>query len=682
MAAWDELLTTDEWASVPAPAAAALRAALAEMADATPTALWTHLTRSVLTPAVPFAIHQVLFDRIYDGWDGAGGTAPAWQPTAETVAASNIAALMAEVGCCSYAELHAWSVRERAAFWDRMIARLGIVFDVPPTCVLDPASTAAAPVWLPGARLNIVDSCLRPAEHRAPAIVQQRPGEPLQMVSVADLRVEVERFAAALQAADVGVGARIAIDMPMTIEAVTAYLGIIHAGCVVVSISDSFAPAEIAARLRITGATLIITQDVIRRGGRELPLYAKVQDAEAPPAVVIAAAASAPSLRAGDRMWADFLADAEPGVAAVPTTPDSPTNILFSSGTTGDPKAIPWSQTTPIKCAADAWLHHDIRRGDVVAWPTNLGWMMGPWLVYASLVNGATMALYDDAPAGPGFAKFVRDAGVTMLGLVPSMVSAWRSSGCTDGIDWSGIRAFSSTGECSNAEDMLYLMSRACYRPVIEYCGGTEIGGGYITGSVVQPAAPGTFSTPALGLDVAILDDAGAPAASGELFLVPPSIGLSENLLNHDHHAVYYADTPTGPDGGQLRRHGDQMEALGGGYFRSHGRADDTMNLGGIKVSSAEIERVVATVPGVREAAAIAVAPAGGGPAELVIYVVPAPTGPRPDDWRTALQAAIRGELNPLFKIAAAREIDALPRTASNKVMRRTLRADYTQGRN
>jgi acetyl-CoA synthetase len=265
-----------------------------------------------------------------------------------------------------------------------------------------------------------------------------------------------------------------------------------------------------------------------------------------------------------------------------------------------------------------------------------------------------------------------------MLGLVPSLVSTWRGTGCLAGLDWSGIRAFSSTGECSNPQDMLFLMSRAGYKPVIEYCGGTEIGGGYLTGTVVQPAAPAAFSTPALGSDLVILDEQGRPADRGEAFLVPPSMGLSRTLLNGDHHEVYFADTPKGPEGQLLRRHGDQMQRFPNGYYRAHGRADDAMNLGGIKVSSRQIEETVGGVEGVRETAAIAVSPPAGGPNLLVVYAVPAGGQElNAEDLRSSMQQAIRTKLNPLFKIHDVVITQALPRTASNKVIRRVLRRDY-----
>ena len=256
---------------------------------------------------------------------------------------------------------------------------------------------------------------------------------------------------------------------------------------------------------------------------------------------------------------------------------------------------------------------------------------------------------------------------------------AWSKPGATPvawkGLDWSAIKLFSSTGECSNPDDMRWLMAQAGGKPVIEYCGGTEIGGAYITGTVTRPCVPGAFNTAALGLDFVILDEAGGPAETGELFLLPPSIGLSTTLVNQDHHRIYFADAPKGPRGQTLRRHGDSMEELGGGYWRGRGRADDTMNLGGIKISSAEIEQVLQGLSYVKEVAAIAVTPVDG-PSRLVIYA--ACTGePTASSVMAAMQNAIKRDLNPLFKIHDIVLVDALPRTASNKVMRRMMRDQW-----
>jgi acetyl-CoA synthetase len=494
-------------------------------------------------------------------------------------------------------------------------------------------------------------------------------------MSYGELEALTNRVANGIAEAGIRPGSAIAVCMPMTRESVAIYLGIIRAGCVVVSIADSFAPKEIRRRLEIAGAKAAFTQDLILRADKEIPLYQRMVDAGAPMTVVLPSLhAVRCELRECDASWQEFLSQNE-AFESIIAQPDDATNILFSSGTTGDPKAIPWTHVTPIKCAADAYFHHDIQPGDRAAWPTNLGWMMGPWLIYASLINRATVALYDGVPTGTGFGRFVQDAGVTLLGVVPSLVRAWRDSGCMSGLDWTAIKRFSSTGECSNVEDMLFLMALAGYRPIIEYCGGTEIGGGYLTGTVIQPSSPATFSTAALGLDLVILDEQGRDAEQGEVFLSPPSIGLSQTLLNADHHEVYYAQTPSSEDGAAWRRHGDQLQRLAGGYFRALGRIDDTMNLGGIKVSSAEIERVVGAVEGVGESASIAMSPPGGGPSQLVIFVVRRPECRSSEgELRQLMQAAVREQLNPLFHVHEVVLVDSLPRTASNKVMRRLLR--------
>jgi acetyl-CoA synthetase len=596
----------------------------------------------------------------------------AWTSSPEIVCTSNITWLMQQVGVSTYDELHAWSARQRAEYWRMAIERLGVRLRRPFEQMLDVSSGVDRARWLVGAELNIAESCFAaPAE--SPAVIDQAEGRPLRTTTVGELDRLSNRVANALHRRGICPGDAVATALPLTAEAVAAYLGIVKAGAVAVAIAESFSPAEIAVRLRIGRAKLIFTQDVVVRGGKQHELYARVKSIDAPPAVVLPARdqVGVPR-RDGDVAWRDFLADDE-AFTAVPRSTTDPLNVLFSSGTTGEPKAIPWTHLCPIKCAADAHFHQDVHPGDVLAWPTSLGWMMGPWLIFASLMNRATMALYAGAPTDRRFARFVEQAKVTMLGIVPSLVSTWRTSGCLEGSDWRGIRLFSSTGECSNPDDMRWLMAQAGGRPIMEYCGGTEIAGGYITGTVVQPCVPSTFTSPTLGLDFVILDAEDRPADKGELFLIPPSIGFSTELLNADHHAIYYAGCPRGPQGQMLRRHGDEMERLPGGLLRAHGRVDDTMNLGGIKVSAAEIERVVNRVAGVRETAAVAEPPPHGGPSLLVIYAVLSQERPK-EQLQAEMQDAIRRELNPLFKIHRVAVVEALPRTASNKVMRRMLR--------
>ena len=263
-----------------------------------------------------------------------------------------------------------------------------------------------------------------------------------------------------------------------------------------------------------------------------------------------------------------------------------------------------------------------------------------------------------------------------MLGVIPSFVKYWKNTGCMEQFNWSSIKCFSSTGEVSNPQEMKYLMQLANNKPVIEYCGGTEIGGGYVTSTVVQPNIASTFSTQALGGEFLLLDENNKKAEKGELFMIPPIMGLSTSLINRNHHDVYYKGTPS-INNKVLRRHGDQLVRLENGYYKAEGRVDDAMNLGGIKVSSVQIEAIANKLSFIKESSAIAVSPNDGGPSLLVIYYVEKNKDFSNEERLQQVKQIIKNKLNPLFKVSDLVKITILPRTASNKVMRRKLRDLY-----
>ncbi|KAK7304209.1 hypothetical protein RJT34_15331 [Clitoria ternatea] len=679
-------------------------------------ATWHHISNTILNPELPFSFHQMLYYGCYKDF---GPDPPAWIPDPESAALTNVGKLLERKGeeflgslytdpIFSFADFQKFSVSNPEIYWKTVLDEMNISFSKPPECILrdsllgEEPSSHPSGQWLPGASINPAQNCLSVNEKRSlndTVIIwrdEQHDDLTLQRMTLKELREEVWLVAYALKSLGLEKGSAIAIDMPMNFKSVVIYLAIILAGYVVVSIADSFAASEISTRLQISKAKAIFTQDLIIRGDKSLPLYSRIVDAQSPMAVVMPTRGSEFSmkLRNGDLSWHDFLESVNSlkgkEFIAIEQPVETFTNILFSSGTTGDPKAIPWTNITPIKAAADAWCHMDIRKGDVVSWPTNLGWMMGPWLVYASLLNGASMALYNGSPLGTGFAKFVQDAKVTMLGVIPSIVRGWRSANSISGYDWSAIRCFGSTGEASNVDEYLWLMGRARYKPIIEYCGGTEIGGGFVCGSVLQAQSLAAFSTPAMCCSLFILDDSGHPIPEnvpgmGELALGPLMLGASNTLLNADHYGVYFKGMPLW-NGKVLRRHGDVFERTARGYYHAHGRADDTMNLGGIKVSSVEIERICNGVDNnILETAAIGVPPSGGGPELLTIAVVFKNSDSPNEDLhqlKMSFNSALQKKLNPLFRVSQVVSLPSLPRTASNKVMRRVLRhqlSDHNQ---
>ena len=597
-----------------------------------------------------------------------------WQPTVEKTLKSNIDTLMKKHQFTNYKDLWEWSVAHKETFWEETVANLHIIQHKKFEQILNIDDGVTKAKWLFGAQLNIIDSCFQNQDN-ATAIVFQKPNKEVQKVTQKELENLVNKIANSFKNIQVKKGDTIAIDLPMSVECVAIYLAAIKSGVKVATIVDSFTPKEIQVRLQITNPKVVFTQDVLERAGKIFPLYEKVVSANIQKIVVLKTQKETViSLRNQDVFWDDFLSE-NTNFTSVKQSPQDCITILFSSGTTGEPKAIPWNHTTAIKAASDGFYHQNIQENDIVCWPTNLGWMMGPWLIFATLINKAAIGLYYDAPLGAGFGEFVQNAKVSMLGVIPSFVKHWKNSGCMEPFNWNAIKNYSSTGEVSNPTEMNYLMQLANNKPVIEYCGGTEIGGGYITSTVVQENIPSTFSTKALGSDFVLLDENYQETTQGEVFLIPPIMGLSTELLNKNHQKIYYDDTPKHQK--VLRRHGDELRQLENGYFKILGRVDDAMNLGGIKVSATQIEAAINQLNFVLESAAIAAAPEDGGPAKLVVFYVENKNQNNDEDRLKAAQKIVKTELNPLFKVADLLKIDVLPRTASNKIMRRTLRDNY-----
>ncbi|KAL3321348.1 hypothetical protein AABB24_039129 [Solanum stoloniferum] len=664
--------------------------------------LWREVTaRKLLKPSHPHPLHQLLYYSVYHNYHN--GPPLYWFPSLNESRYTNLGRIM-EIHCpklfrASYEDPIS-SFKEFQRFSVQHPEELPIHFLEAPKCILDFSDKSKrGGNWLPGSVLNIAESCVRSSNYSnkqddCVAIVWREEGnddKEVNCMTLKQLREQVMMVANALDNM-FSKGDAIAIDMPMTVAAVVIYLAIVLAGFVVVSIADSFAAQEIAVRLRVSNAKAIFTQDSIVRGGRRFPLYSRVIEAAPFKAIVIPATGEdvQVQLRNQDLSWKDFLAS----VSHLPRpnyyfpvyqSIESVTNILFSSGTTGDPKAISWTHLSPIRCTADSWAHLDIQSGDVFCYPTNLGWVMGPVLLYSCFLTGATLALYHGSPLDHGFGKFVQDAGVTVLGTVPSLVKTWKSTGCMKGLDWTRIRMFASTGEASNVDDDLWLSSRVYYKPIIECCGGTELSSSYIMGSLLQPQAFGAFSSATMSTGFVILDEDGRPypddqACVGEIGLFPTYMGATDRLLNADHEKVYFEGMPTYKDM-QLRRHGDILKRTIGGYLVVNGRADDTMNLGGIKTSSIEIERVCdGADESVLETAAVSAAPPNGGPEQLAIFVVVKEgMNISPDTLKKRFSRAIQSNLNPLFKVRWVKIVGMLPRTASNKLLRRVLREQWKQ---
>ena len=287
--------------------ASALAAAIETgLANDAPIEIWRRICAEILRPEQPFEAHLRAHEALFAKWDASKRPAPVWVPDPESITQTNLAKLMRDRGVDTYDALFEWSIADRFGFWQEMIEILHIRFRQNAERLVADNSEVESPDWLPGATLNIADNCFN-ADRQSTAIVYAEQDGVLHKMTLAELEAMTNRVANGLRDLGLNPGDAVAINMLMTTESVAIYLGIVKAGCVAVSIADSFAPDEIATRLRLADAKAIFTQDFVARGGKQLPLYDKVRDASAPQAIVLPGANDVSvQLRDGDLNGLNF----------------------------------------------------------------------------------------------------------------------------------------------------------------------------------------------------------------------------------------------------------------------------------------------------------------------------------------------------------------------------------------
>ncbi|MEJ7860431.1 MAG: AMP-binding protein [Pyrinomonadaceae bacterium] len=366
-----------------------------------------------------------------------------------------------------------------------------------------------------------------------------------------------------------------------------------------------------------------------------------------------------------------------------PTEAEDPLIILYTSGTTGKPKGIAHTHCSfPIKAAQDMAYGTDVGRGTRISWITDIGWMMGPWLIYGALINGATICIYDGAPDYPEADRmweFCAKHRVEILGISPTLVRALATKG--DDLpkkhDLSSLRAFASTGEPWNPAPWWWLFEKVgnSKLPIINYSGGTEISGGILMNNPLVPIKPCSFSAPCLGIEADILDDTGKSVGAGsvgELAIRKPWIGMARGFWQERERYLEtywnrFAD---------IWVHGDWAMKDADGHWFILGRSDDTLKVAGKRVGPAEVESLLVAHPLVAESAVIGIPDEMKGTAMVAFCVL---------QTKTKDASALASELKQLVAkdmgkpLAPSRIhfVSALPKTRNAKVMRRVIRAAY-----
>jgi len=616
----------------------------------------------------------------------------AWQPDPETVARANATAFLRALGVADFEGLLACADREPERFYRALIDAVGYRFYRPFDRALDESRGIAWTRWCVGGTTNVVLNALDrwrgTPTYDKPAIVWEGEDGARRDLSYRELDRDVCRFAAGLRALGIGRGDVVAVYMPNVPEAAVAMLAIPKIGAIVMPLFSGFGADALAARLQLGGARAIVTVDGSPRRG-------KLVDAKA---IVDEAAASAPALervivlrRSGnpvawndkrDRWWHELVADRPQDEPTEELEADAPYLLVFTSGTTGKPKGVVHTHVGfPMKIVLDFWLTMDFKAEDRMLWMSDMGWVVGPTLVYGVTVMGGTLVLVEGAPNFPDperMWRVVAEHRVSYLGVAPTTIRTfmaqksepWRT------YDLSSMRICVSSGEPWTPDAWRWMFEDVGGRhvPLLNISGGTEMFG--ILGcTVLRPLKSCAFNTPVPGTGADVVDERGrsAPAgAVGELVMRRPPIGLTRGLWRED---ARYIDNywSTWPD---IWHHGDFASRGEDGQWYVWGRSDDTLKIAGKRTGPSEIEALVMATGQIGEAAAIGVPDPVKGTALLLVCTPRSGVTPSRALDEEIIGRVVHG-LGTAFRPKAVLWVSDLPKTRNLKIMRRVIRATY-----
>ncbi len=615
-----------------------------------------------------------------------------WRPTQEIIDEANLTHFMKRNHIRDYDELMQRSTTDVAWFTGVLLEYLEIQFYHPYEQVVDLSGGIAWPKWCVGGSLNIVHNCLdkyigTPVENQTAFIWEGEAGK-TRSLTYGELYREVNQTANGLRSLGLGKGDAIGLYMPMVPEVVIALLAIVKIGGIILPLFSGYGVDAIVSRLDDARARAVFTCDGFSRRGKPIAMKPVVDEAaEQLPALKTVIVRKSLGLKIEmqpdrDVWWQDLISGQDESSETEHTSAEDTLMIIYTSGTTGQPKgAVHTHCGFPIKAAQDMAFGTDLHPGQVMYWMTDMGWMMGPWEVFGTLILGGTFLIYDGAPDYPEpdrLWQLVERHQVAALGISPTLIRVLASQGdfIAQGHDLSSLKLFASTGEPWNPDPWMWLFKQVGGRklPIINYSGGTEISGGIVMGNPILPVKPCAFSAACPGIAADVFNEKGESVRNqvGELVIKAPWIGMTRGFWKDPqrYESTYWSRWP------DVWVHGDFAAIDSDGQWYILGRSDDTIKVAGKRLGPAEVESILVNHPDVVEAAAIGVPDEIKGN-EVVVFVVLREGLSPGDALRLQLWEMVVKALGKPLAPREVRFVSDLPKTRNAKVMRRMIRAAY-----
>ncbi|MCF7687533.1 MAG: AMP-binding protein [Cephaloticoccus sp.] len=601
-----------------------------------------------------------------------------WQPDDHAwTRESHLAKFMRAQHCATPAELHAWSVRDTAKFWDAAVKDCGIEWAKPYTQVKDDSRGFAWTKWFVGGEANITHNCIdrhvRDGHGDEIALYYEADSDAPESrgkFTFAQLKKTIDACCRKLTELGVGRGDSVGLYAPMCVQTVEIMLATFKIGARFVPIFCGYGEAAVVERLASCEAKFLFAVEHLHRRGKT------VMTGD----IARAAAAQVPSinhvLMFDTPAWPDFVYSGGYGTpyAGVQTAAEEAAMIIYTSGTTGRPKG---TVHTHAGCLAQPGKElryaFNVQPGEPFFWFTDIGWMMGPWEIIGCLFYRTPIVLFDGAPDFPDSDRLWRTLArlqVVTFCASPTLVRMFMrvtAGRGPQGHDLSSLRMLGSTGEPWDETSYRWFFEHVgggrC--PIINISGGTELLGCLLSCTPLTPLRPCSLGAPALGMDVVTMNDEGelaAQGAVGHLVCRQPAPSMTKSFLHDDarYLETYFSRWPA------VWYHGDWAREDADGSWFVLGRSDDTIKVAGKRVGPAEVEGVLTSHPAVSEAATIG-APDDLKGQVLVCFVVLKPGA----SVETAeLVAHVTKQMGKPLAPKAVHVVAALPKTRSGKILR------------
>ncbi len=576
-----------------------------------------------------------------------------------------------------YDDLHEWSVNNIPEFWDAVRKFTGVEFSQQPRSILENPSMPGAR-WFEGAKLNFAQNLLRYRDDRTALIAVREGGNVDRRISYAQLYLETARLAHFLIKCGVSKGDRVAGFMPNRPETVIAMLAAASLGAVWSSCSPDFGFKGVMDRFGQIKPKVLISADGYFYNGKSFDslqrtahVASEIDSIEK--VIVVPFVSESPDLSALPKgvAWSEALDNDAVEIEFAQEPFDHPLYIMYSSGTTGVPKCIVHGAGgTLLQHAKELLLHTDLKREDCIFYFTTCGWMMWNWLV-SSLFSGSAVVLYDGSPAHPDASvlwKMAEELGVTVFGTSAKFISMCEKTGVKPGRDFtlSKLRAVLSTGSPLSVEGFRWV-----YREVktdvqlASIAGGTDLISCFMLGSPLSPVYEGEIQKRGLGMKVEAWNDEGRPVIGekAELVCTAPFPSMPVYFWNDPGNEkyldAYFRDFPG------VWRHGDYIEITEHGGVIVHGRSDATLNPGGVRIGTAEIDRQVEAMEEVMDC--LVAGQRWQDDVRVILFVVLKPGIELDEALVKKIKQHIRSNTTPRHVPAKIIAVPDIPRTLSGK---------------